>query len=182
MLIFNRLKKKSTIILDLRRIIILKLTSEFIITPRILFRDKNLSKTDIVVLSLIISLALKYGYCYATNDYLKEYINSSERTINYSLSKLKKLDYIIVKFDNSKRRIYLNMEKVPTKVADEDAENCSNEVASSCTYNINNSKYKNNNKRKEILPYWMEHPEICVSEPLSDEEQKEMDELMKDFK
>jgi len=28
----------------------------------------------------------------------------------------------------------------------------------------------------------MEHPEICVSEPLSDEEQKEMDELMKDFK
>lgn len=152
------------------------------ITPRILFSDKCLSRTDIDVLSLIISLALNKGYCYATNDYLKEYINSSERTINYSLSKLKKLDYIIVKNENSKRRIYLNIEKIPTKVADEDAENCSNESASSCNHNINSNKYKNNNKRNEIIPYWMEHPEICVSEPLSKAEQKEMNELMKDFK
>ncbi len=74
------------------------------------------------------------------------------------------------------------MEKVPTKVADEDAENCSNEVASSCTYNINSNKYKKNNKRNEIIPYWMEHPEVCVSITLNEEEQKEMDELMKDYK
>lgn len=100
------------------------MTSEFIITPRILFRDKNLSRTDIDVLSLIISLALNKGYCYASNDYLKEYINSSERTINYSLSKLKKLGYIIVKYENSKRRIYLNIENVPTKVVEEERENC----------------------------------------------------------
>ncbi len=157
------------------------MTSEFIITPRILFRDKNLSRTDIDVLSLIISLALNKGYCYVTNDYLKEYINSSERTINYSLSKLKKFDYIIVKNENNKRRIYLNMEKIPTKVADEDAENCSKKGASSCTHNINN-KYKKNNKRNEIIPYFMEHHEVCVSELLSEEEQKEMDELMKDYK
>lgn len=150
-------------------------------TPRILFRDKNLSRTDNDVLSLIISLALNKGYCYATNDYLREYINSSDRTINYSLSKLKKLDYIIVKHENSKRRIYLNMEKIPTKVADEGAENCSNDSASSCTHNINNNKYKKN-KRNEIIPEWMKHPEMCVSIPLSEEEQKEMDELMKDYK
>ena len=125
------------------------MTSEFIITPRILFRDKNLSRTDIDVLSLIISLALNKGYCYASNDYLKEYINSSERTINYSLSKLKKLGYIIVKYENSKRRIYLNIEKVPTKVAEE-RENCSKRGASSCTHNINN-KYKKNNKSNALL-------------------------------
>lgn len=158
------------------------MTSEFIITPRILFSDKSLSRTDIDVLSLIISLALNKGYCYATNDYLKEYINSSERTVSYSLSKLRKLGYIIVKYENSKRRIYLNIEKIPTKVADKDAENCSKRIASSCTHNINSNKYKNNNKRNEIIPYWMEHPEVCVSEPLSEEEQKEMNELMKDFK
>lgn len=98
------------------------------------------------------------------------------------MSKLKKLDYIKVKFENGKRRIYLNIEKIPTKVADEDAENCSNEVASSCTHNINSNKYKKNNKRKEIITYWMEHPEVCVSIPLNEEEQKEMDELMKDYK
>lgn len=158
------------------------MTSEFIITPRILFRDKNLSRTDIDVLSLIISLALNKGYCYATNDYLKEYINSSDRTINYSLSKLKKLDYIIVKFENSKRRIYLNMEKIPTKVADEDAENCSNEVANSCNHNINSNKYKKNNKIKEEVPYWMEHPEVCVSEPLGEETRKELEEFFREYK
>ncbi len=98
------------------------------------------------------------------------------------MSKLKKLDYIIVKSENSKRRIYLNIEKIPTKVADEGAENCSNESANSCTHNINSNKYKKNNKRNEIIPYWMEHPEVCVSIPLNEEEQKEMDELMKDYK
>ena len=97
------------------------------------------------------------------------------------MSKLKKLDYIKVKFENSKRRIYLNIEKIPTKVADEDTENCSNEVASSCTHNINSNKYKKN-KRNEIIPEWMKHPEMCVSIPLSEEEQKEMNELMKDYK
>lgn len=151
-------------------------------TPRILFRDKNLSRTDNDVLSLIISLALNKGYCYATNDYLKEYVNSSDRTINYSLSKLKKLNYIIVKHENSKRRIYLNVEKIPTKAADEGAENCSKRSASSCTHNINNNKYKKNKKINEIIPYWMEHPEVCVSISLNEEEQKEMDELMKDYK
>mgnify|MGYP004508711305 CR=1 FL=1 len=70
------------------------MTSEFIITTRILFRDKNLSRIDIDVLNLIISLALNKGDCYASNDYLKKYINASVRTINYSLSKLKKLGYI----------------------------------------------------------------------------------------
>lgn len=157
------------------------MNSEFIITPRILFRDKNLSRTDIDLLSLIISLALNKGYCYATNDYLKEYINSSERTISYSLSKLKKLGYIIVKYENSKRKIYLNIEKIPTKVAEESAKNCSNEGASSCTHNINSNKYKKNNS-KEIIPEWMKQPEMCVSIPLSEEEQKEMDELMKEYK
>ena len=157
------------------------MNSEFIITPRILFRDKNLSRTDIDLLSLIISLALNKGYCYATNDYLKNYINSSVRTIIYSLSKLKNLNYITVKYENGKRKIYLNIEKIPTKVAEESAKNCNISSASSCTHNINSNKYKKNNS-KEIIPDWIKHPEMCVSIPLSEEEQKEMDELMKDYK
>ena len=94
------------------------------------------------------------------------------------MSKLKKLGYIIVKYENSKRRIYLNIEKVPTKVAEEERENCSKRGASSCTHNINN-KY---NKRNDIISYWMEHPEVCFSIPLNEEEQKEINELMKDYK
>ena len=35
--------------------------------PRILFNDKNLTRTDADLLSLIISLTLKKDYCFATN-------------------------------------------------------------------------------------------------------------------
>lgn len=83
--------------------------------PRILFNDSSLSETDRMVMELIISLTLKNTYCYANNEYLEKYINKSQRIINYSLSKLKKLKYIKVKFENGKRRIYLNTDKIPTK-------------------------------------------------------------------
>lgn len=154
-----------------KEIIILKLDCEFIIAPRILFNDKCLSNTDRVVLALIISLTLNKGYCYATNEYLASYVNSSVRTISYSLSKLRSLKYIIIKYENKKRRIYLNMEKIPTKVADNSAESCNEEVDKNCTHNINNNKYKSKyNKRKENIPYWMEHSEVCEKNPLNEED------------
>ena len=133
-------------------------------TPRILFSDRKLSKTDIHVLGLITSLTLKIDYCYASNEYLANYINVSKRTISDSLSKLKKLKYIKIKYINSKRRIYLNTEKVPTK-PNKNENNCTNGIAESCYHNINN-KYKNKyiNKKEDSIPYWMEHPEVCTNE------------------
>ena len=76
----------------------MKLDCEFIMTPRILFSNKNLTRTDIDLLSLIISLTLNSNYCYASNKYLADYINTSKRTITDSLSKLKKAEYIIIKY------------------------------------------------------------------------------------
>ena len=149
-------------------------------TPRILFNARNLSKTDCSVLGLIISLTLKNGYCYASNEYLANYVKVSKRTISDSLSKIKRLKYIIVKYENNNRRIYLNTEKIPTKVANQVANNCSDVVAETCDYNINN-KYKNEYKkinkfkREEIVPYWMEHPEVCKSDPMTEEESIEFD-------
>ena len=125
---------------------ILKIKGQFIMIPRILFNDKDLSKTDILVLSLIISLALKDEYCYASNKYLADYLNLSERTITYSLSKLKGLKYIFVKYEDNKRKIYLNVEKIPL-VATDDADICELEVAKDCDHNINN-KYKREYKKK----------------------------------
>ena len=148
-------------------------------TPRILFSDKNLTRTDIDLLSLIISLALKNDYCFASNKYLADYIDTSIRTISDSLSKLKKLGYVIVKYENNNRRIYLNTEKIPTKVATEVANNRSQRVAESCYHNINN-KYKNKYnkfKKEEIVPYWMERPEVCTSKKASKEEIEEIEEI-----
>ena len=144
-------------------------------TPRILFSDRKLSKTDIHVLGLITSLTLKIDYCYASNEYLANYINVSKRTISDSLSKLKKLKYIKIKYINSKRRIYLNTEKVPTK-PNKKENNCTNGIAESCYHNINN-KYKNKyiNKKEDSIPYWMEHPEVCTNI-------EELNRLLEEFK
>lgn len=157
------------------------MTSEFIITSWILFRDKNLSRTDIDVLSLIISLALKDEYCYASNKYLTDYLNVSERTITYSLSKLKGLKYIFVKYEDNKRKIYLNVEKIQL-VATNDADICKLEVAKDCDHNINNKYKREYKKKKEIVPYWMEHPEVCKSESMSAEEIAELENMLKEFK
>lgn len=152
-------------------------------TPRILFIDENLTRTDIDLLSLIISLALNSNYCYANNKYLADYINTSIRTISDSLTRLRTLKYIIVKKVNGNRRIYLNTEKIPIKVATDIAENCSKEVAENCDYNIN-SKYKNKYINKYVAPvhYWMEHPEVIKKEPPNEEELKELEEILKEYK
>jgi len=174
------------------KVIIIKLDCDFIITPRILFNDKNLSRTDIDILSLIISLTFKYGYCYACNDKLAKYVNTSIRTLSDSLSKLRKFNYIIINNNYKTRRLYLNKEKIPIKPANDVvnkrqdvAKNCSSEVAESCYHNINN-KYKNNNKYnyKKItpVPKWIDDPSLCVAEPTTEEERTELEELLKEFK
>ena len=152
-------------------------------TPRILFSDRNLSKTDIHVLGLITSLTLKKDYCYASNEYLANYINVSKRTISDSLSRLKRLKYIKVKYVNDDRRIYLNTEKVPTK-PNQNTNNCNHGIAESCDHNINN-EYKNkynNFKNKGVVPYWMSHPEVCEKEETTQKDIDELNRLLEDFK
>ena len=152
-------------------------------TPRIVFNDKKLSRTDIDVLSTIISLALKKDYCYASNEYLAEYVNSSKRTITNSLSKLTELNYIKTKYVNNKRRIYLNLDKLTTIVSCEVAETCYDGIAKSCDHKRNNRKENNNKYKKEVpVPYWLEHPEVCKEDSMTEEEIAEMEELMKEFK
>jgi len=161
--------------------------SQFIIVPRILFNDKSLSQTERCLLGLIISLTFKEKYCYASNNYLANYIKVSERTITDSLSKLRSLKYIVIKYENRKRKIYLNTEKIPMKSSSKVAKNCELKVEENCEHNINSNnknKYKNysNFKYNEPIPYWMKHPEVCKSEPASLEEQKELEELIEYFK
>ena len=163
--------------------IILKIKGDYVITPRILFNDKKLSRTEIDVLSTIISLALKKDYCYASNEYLANYVNSSKRTITKSLSKLKELKYILVRYVDNKRRIYLNLDKLKTIISSEVAENDYQRVEESFYHKRNNRK-ENNNKYKKVspIPYWLEHPEVCKEDPMSEDDIAEMEELLKEFK
>lgn len=163
-----------------------RLNCDFIMTPRILFNDENLSRTDIDLLSLIISLTLNSGFCFAANKYLASYINTSSRTITDSLSRLKKLEYIIAENDNGKRKIYINPEKIPIKVANDIEKNCNNKVAENCYHNINKEnkeKYKINGfKKKGIVPLWMEHPELCEPKYATTEEEQEFIKKLNEIK
>lgn len=100
------------------------------------------------------------------------------------MSKLKELNYIFVKYVDNQRRIYLNLEKIPTKVSSEVAENGYQGVEESFYHKRNNKKenYNKNYIRQGIVPYWMEHPEVCQEDPATEEEIAEMNELLKNFK
>ena len=56
------------------------------------------------------------------------------------MSKLKELNYIFVKYVDNQRRIYLNLEKIPTKVSSEVAENGYQGVEESFYHKRNNKK------------------------------------------
>lgn len=153
------------------------LNCDFIAVPRIVLSDESLTSTDKLLMGLITSLTLKYDYCFVSNKYLADALNTSKRTINYSLSKLKEKDLIKIEIDNNTRKIYLNKEKVMKNISKESENNCNTNIESNCNYNK-----KNIFKRKNIIPYWMAHPEVCKENKASPEEIKEMEELLKEFR
>lgn len=153
------------------------LNCDFIVVPRIVLSDENLTSTDKLLMGLITSLTLKYDYCFASNKYLADTLNTSKRTINYSLSKLKEKNLIKIKIENNTRKIYLNKERTMKNISRENENNCNTNIERNCNYNK-----KNNFKRKNIILYWMEHPEVCKEGKASPEEIKEMEELLKEFR
>ena len=161
----------------------MQLDCTFSITPRIVLSDKNLSSTEKLLMGLIVSLTLKNNYCFASNKYFADNLNISVRTVTLALSKLKFEEYIFVKTDNGRRKIYLNKEKIPTKTSNRVAETYDVSIESNCYHKINNNYKKNNNKykNKEIIPVWLEHKEMCNSLSATKEEIEEMNELLKDL-
>ena len=80
----------------------------YIIILDSVLRDIRLNSTDKLVLGIIYSLSLKDGVCYAKNDYFSGQLNISTRTISSTISKLRKCNLIMIKYDNHLRKIYLN--------------------------------------------------------------------------
>ena len=159
----------------------MQLNGDFIIIPRILFNDKSLSSTDRDLMGLIISLTAKNNYCFASNNYLAKYINKSKRTITSSLSKLRCEKYIIIKYVDGCRRIYLNTEKVPIKSSFNIEKPCYKGIEKNSYHNINKNKI-NNNKNKSDTPYWITNPEVCKSKPATQEEILELQNRLNKYK
>ncbi len=126
------------------------------------------------------SLCKKKGCCWATNEYFKNIFNVSKQTISKSISSLSKYGYIVLKYDrkdknNSKRVIRLS------KVLKNQITGIKNNLNTSVQENFKQYN-KNNIIRNNIGPIiskdvdgvelW--NDERCESEPMSEEEQKEL--------
>ena len=83
-----------------------------VITGQVHF-DKNLSDKDVRIYGYISALANSKGYCYATNKYLAETFDVSEKTIQRAVSSLVSKGYLnpVIMRDSEgmvvERRLYL---------------------------------------------------------------------------
>ncbi len=154
----------------------------FIAVPRIIFNDQTCSQTDKLVYGMINSLSNNKEYCYASNSYFANMLSVKEKTISNSINNLKRKKYIDVKFVNGQRRIYLNSEIVSKENSKVLEKNEDKTIVKNYQYKRKEYTRKNNKNLTSIIPYWMEHPEVCKSEKISPEEQAYMEELLSEFK
>lgn len=154
----------------------------FIAVPRIILNDQTCSQTDKLVYGMINSLSNNKEYCYASNSYFANQLSVKEKTISNSINNLKRKKYIDVKFINSQRRIYLNetiVSKEKSKVLEKNEDK---NIVKNYQYKRKEYTRNNNKNLTSIIPYWMEHPEVCKSEKASPEEQAYMEELLSKYK
>lgn len=154
----------------------------FIAVPRIILNDQTCSQTDKLVYGMINSLSNNKEYCCASNSYFANMLSVKEKTISNSINNLKRKKYIDVKFVNGQRRIYLNSEIVSKENSKVLEKNEDKTIVKNYQYKRKEYTRKNNKNLTSIIPYWMEHPEVCKSEEASPEEQAYMEELLSEFK
>lgn len=160
----------------------------FIAVPRIILNDQTCSQTDKLVYGVINSLSNNKDYCYTSNSYFANTLSVKEKTISNSINYLKRKKYINVKFVNGQRRIYLNEDIVSKENSKVLEKNENTNIVKN--YQYKRKEYTRNNYNKKdkydkttsIIPYWMEHPEVCVDDPASPEEQAYMEDLLSEFK
>lgn len=158
-----------------------------LVIPTSLLGDNRLTFLERLLLMDILSLCKKKGYCWATNEYFKNLFNVSKQTISKSISSLSKYGYIVLEYDrkeknNSKRVIRLS------EVLKNQITGIKNNLNTSIQENFKQYN-KNNIKRNNIGPIiskdvdgvqlW--NGKRCESEPMSEDEQKELKDWLSSF-
>lgn len=162
--------------------------SNFIATPRIILNDQTCSSTDKLVYGVINSLSKSREFCYASNSYFAKTLNVGTKTISKSLSKLNKKSYIIIKYDNNQRKIYLNSQIV----SEENAKELNKKFQGSMEEKFQHTRKYNNTRKiyyniNPIISYDEDGVELwngkrCESTPCSEKELKEMESILSEFK
>lgn len=157
-----------------------------LVIPTSLLGDSRLTFLERLLLIDILSLCKKKGYCWATNEYFKKLFNVSKQTVSKSISSLSKCGYIVLEYDkkeknNSKRVIRLS------EVLKNQITGIKNNLNTGIQENFKqyNNSFKRNNigliisKDVDGVELW--NGKRCESEPMSEEEQKELKDWLSSF-
>ena len=167
----------------------MQLDCQYYQIPIIIYSDTNLSSTEKLLMSQLISLTLKNGYCFASNEYLANSMSVTKRTISKSLSNLKIQNYIVIDYEKQIRKIYLNKEKVLTKTSISMEEKFHSNLEKKFYHN-NKEIINKKNKYKyiESVPEWLENPKVVEKKEYTEEElkdialkRKELEEMLKEY-
>lgn len=139
--------------------------------PKEVWLDSRLNALDKIILLEIDSLDCEEKGCYASNEYLANFCQCSERKITESISKLIELDYIYLESFNGRVRI---LKSCLAKNERQTSKICEAESQKMKGYKSNINKNNNidkesiiNNNTKEIFDYWNEK-KIHVHRDISD--------------
>lgn len=158
-----------------------------LVIPTSLLGYSRLTFLERLLLIDILSLCKKKGYCWATNEYFKNLFKVSKQTISKSISSLSKYGYIVLEYDrkeknNSKRVIRLS------EILKNQILGIKNNLNTSVQENFKqynkNNIIKNNigpiiSKDIDGVQLW--NGKRCESEPMSEEEQKELKDWLSSF-
>lgn len=160
-----------------------------LVIPGSVLGDNRLTFLERVLLIEIVSLCKKNGYCWPTNGYFMDKFDCIKPTISKSISSLSKYNYIDIEINNSEKnnskRVIMLSEVLKKRIT-----SIQENANASIQNNFNHyNKYKNN--KKDILndiysvddegnEYW--HGVKIESEKMTDEEVRELEDLLKKFK
>lgn len=132
--------------------------------PKAIWLDNRLNALDKVILTEIDSLDQGESGCYASNKYIAEFCQCSERKVTDAITKLTKLGYIKLTSFDGRTRV---LQSCLVKFASLPRKNCEAETQNLRGYTIENNTDNNtlNNSGVEIQSVFDMYHEICVSLP-----------------
>jgi hypothetical protein len=113
--------------------------------PKEIWLDDNLSHTERFLLVEIDSLDNQDG-CYASNEYLANFLRTSEKTISQSISNLKTMGYITQESFDGRKRILRSCINIITRQGTPKGVGCINKKVKHNNTSNNTSKLSTNNK------------------------------------
>lgn len=158
-----------------------------LVFPTSILGDSTITPLERLILIDILSLCNKKGYCWATNAHFRKLFNVSKQTISKSISSLSKYGYIVLEYDrkeknNSKRVIKLSEVLKNQILGIKNNLNTGNQENFK-QYNKNNMKRNNISPiiSKDVDGVELWNGKKCESEPMSEEEQKELKDWLSSF-